>query len=395
MSNDACTVVICARNSASTVGRAVASAYPLPVLLLDDGSTDATGDEARRFARSPLHVVRNDVSRGLGHARRLALAAVETPWIAWLDADDEYEANRLDPMIDAARQGADLVFDGAHVFDGASLEFLRTVRVPRFLSPPGALVRSFERNYLPGSAWPLARTSFARQVDYDTGQPSAEDIDFLLRAIRAGGRCAVTESVGYRQYAYPTSLSRDLARHGQMVRRALLKHEYDEVARLYDHAGLAPRIAAWALCTMAVFRDEFGRALEFAEASFPDGADGNEVLEPDGPLPVSEGWRAGFTKGTLLTQLGHAGDAVPCFARAALHDGGRVAGAPPRSDTPDLLNNWGVALAKLGRHSAAREKFAAALAAFPAYVDAARNRAGDANHLTLLPLRRLPSRHEY
>ncbi|MBK8476479.1 MAG: hypothetical protein IPL39_09180 [Opitutaceae bacterium] len=185
-----------------------------------------------------------------------------------------------------------------------------------------------------------------------------------------------------------------------MLKRALGKHAYTNVARLYHSAGYGERVTAWGLCSMAIFREEHEVALAHLAAACPTGADLAETLELDGPLPVPEGWRAGFTRGTLLCQLGRAPEAIPCFDQASAFDGGACgpasAGLQIRRSAPDLLNNWGVALAQTGQLDAGRAKFAAALELSPGYLDARLNlEAAAPSYLTSHPLRRQPSRSEY
>lgn len=60
-------------------------------ILVDDGSTDTTGDVfgAAAAADPRFTVVRHDASRGLGAARNVGLALVDTPYVGFLDGDDE------------------------------------------------------------------------------------------------------------------------------------------------------------------------------------------------------------------------------------------------------------------------------------------------------------------
>lgn len=60
-------------------------------ILVDDGSTDDTGAIfARAAAVDPrFRVVRHEASRGLGAARNVGLGLVDTPYLGFLDGDDE------------------------------------------------------------------------------------------------------------------------------------------------------------------------------------------------------------------------------------------------------------------------------------------------------------------
>lgn len=87
-----CAVVIPAWNEALTIGPLVrrARAHAARVLVVDDGSTDATGDLART-AGADVH--RHAVNRGKGAALRTGLAAVGNEGFRWavtLDADGQH-----------------------------------------------------------------------------------------------------------------------------------------------------------------------------------------------------------------------------------------------------------------------------------------------------------------
>ncbi|PCE14307.1 glycosyl transferase [Microbacterium sp. SZ1] len=92
-------------------------------VLVDDGSRDAT---ARIFAQAAeadprFHVIAHQESRGLGAARNAALDTVDTPYVGFLDGDDELAPTALERLTGTlSATGSDLVA-GAYVrsrFDG-------------------------------------------------------------------------------------------------------------------------------------------------------------------------------------------------------------------------------------------------------------------------------------
>lgn len=86
------TVVICSLNGAGRIGRALDAMDAqtirddLEVVVVDDGSTDGTGDLAR--ARG-LTVIRHDRNRGLSAARNTGMRAATAPIVAFIDDDCE------------------------------------------------------------------------------------------------------------------------------------------------------------------------------------------------------------------------------------------------------------------------------------------------------------------
>ena len=75
-----------------------------------------------------------------------------------------------------------------------------------FMWDPGAMVRTFERNYLPGPAWPAVSTEVAKKVGYVTVLPTGEDLNFNLRVLRSSARIKILPCIRYRQDAYSQSL---------------------------------------------------------------------------------------------------------------------------------------------------------------------------------------------
>lgn len=96
------TLVVPGRDVADFAPSAIASlqAQTEPrwhAILVDDGSVDTTGDifAAAAAADSRFSVVRHEASRGLGAARNAGIDLVDTPFLGFLDADDELTPTAL------------------------------------------------------------------------------------------------------------------------------------------------------------------------------------------------------------------------------------------------------------------------------------------------------------
>jgi dolichol-phosphate mannosyltransferase len=98
-------VIIPALNEAGKIGR-VLDKLPrdgrFEAIVVDDGSTDGTGDEAR--AHGAALVVRHEKRQGVGAAIRdgwKAGVARGRPFLALLAGDDQHVPSELDPALDA------------------------------------------------------------------------------------------------------------------------------------------------------------------------------------------------------------------------------------------------------------------------------------------------------
>ena len=97
-------VVVPARDAAETVGRAVAGAAsqsrpPLEIVVVDDGSADGTGERAA--AAAPDVVVIRTEGVGVAAARNAGVARANGSWVAFLDADDWWDAEFLSAAAQA------------------------------------------------------------------------------------------------------------------------------------------------------------------------------------------------------------------------------------------------------------------------------------------------------
>jgi glycosyltransferase involved in cell wall biosynthesis len=113
----ACALVPC-HDEERSIGAVVARASAqLPVLVVDDGSGDAT---ARVAADAGAQVVRHDRNRGKGAALRTGLQAAHAAGfthVVCLDGDGQHDAAELPRLLAAARAEPDALVIGARDFD--------------------------------------------------------------------------------------------------------------------------------------------------------------------------------------------------------------------------------------------------------------------------------------
>jgi glycosyltransferase involved in cell wall biosynthesis len=115
-------VLIPALNAARSIGPLIAEAkqYVERVLVVDDGSSDGTGDVAREQGAI---VIRHDANRGKGGALKSGFAWVleqQLDGVITLDADGQHLPRQIPLFLEHRRTtGADLIIGGrAHLFDG-------------------------------------------------------------------------------------------------------------------------------------------------------------------------------------------------------------------------------------------------------------------------------------
>ncbi len=311
------TILIPARDAAATIERCVHSLVDqntAQIILIDDFSSDDTVTRAQAIAGDLLKVVSPAEHINVPHARNAGLAAVQTRYGIWCDADDCYLPGRVERLYRRLQnEDIDFISDAQELYDGLTGEKLRDLPIPSFIQGDGDKARLFERNYLPGIGHIAFDVELARKVGYDAEQFGGDDSDFVFRLIAAGARMGVCHEIGYRMYAFPGSDSRNIARQKKMVARALKKHDYAFVKRLYQEAGFSDRVTHWGLTSMAMFREEYQIARNFLSSAFPAGSNENEILEKNGPYPLEEAWRYSFASGTIALLEGNTEQASICL----------------------------------------------------------------------------------
>lgn len=193
-------VIIPAYNQAAYLADAVASVFaqtrlPDQVILINDGSTDATGTVAQGLTtQHPEITYLTQSNAGVGVACQTGLAAVTSDYVIRLDADDTMPNNYIAELEKALAGQPKLVsfaYSSARLF-GASEGWIHAHR--------WSVGRLVPENYIHVSS--LVRTEVAREVGYfDTTLKGYEDWDFYLKLAERGYRgvfCRTTY-LNYRQ----------------------------------------------------------------------------------------------------------------------------------------------------------------------------------------------------
>lgn len=93
-------------NQASFIRRAIASLMMqtysgFELIIINDGSTDCTEQFITDYLEDKrVTYIRNETNQGLGQALNRGIDAAKYPYIAYLPADEFYEANHLEVLKD-------------------------------------------------------------------------------------------------------------------------------------------------------------------------------------------------------------------------------------------------------------------------------------------------------
>lgn len=99
------------------------SKYSFEIIVIDDGSSDGTGDlvEGLPFVR----LIRFPSNRGSGTARRIGSREARGRWVAWTDADLTYPNHRIPHLVEVLESGAADQVVGARTSEMGTMKVLR------------------------------------------------------------------------------------------------------------------------------------------------------------------------------------------------------------------------------------------------------------------------------
>lgn len=220
-------VIIPTFNSAPLTEAAVRSVLAqtyrdLEVIVVDDASTDSSGPKLESLATLDprVRVYRLEWNVGAAGARNHGLGLATGRFVAFLDGDDLWDADKLTRQLAfMAEQGAAFSFTGLRVISAKGVEVDRIERVP---------ARMIYTDLLKNTAIACSTVVLDRQMlgeirfpDMRTRQDSA-----LWYSLLRGGGCAAGLSEVLASYRItPNSISRCKGRAALQFWRVLRDHE--------------------------------------------------------------------------------------------------------------------------------------------------------------------------
>ena len=237
-------VIVPAFNAAltlrETISSALASTYrDIEIIIVDDGSTDATAAIAQEFVRSDNRVrLECTAGGGVSKAFNVGLALARGTYVARLDADDLWHATKIGKQVSFALSTPDapFIYTFVRYIDGQG-RVLRDAAPQRF--PGHALCRGLYESLVGGNSSALMRRSTIAEIGgYEESLASWEDLLLQLRISERHQLAHVPEYlVGYR--VRPGSLSSDPQNMLVSWRRARRR-----IIQLFPQ--IPPRVHAWA-----------------------------------------------------------------------------------------------------------------------------------------------------
>lgn len=204
------TIGITTYNSEATILRCLRSCLPdlnngTKILVVDDGSTDATKKIIASFARNDDRIICIEHSSNFGTAmaRNTIISKCVTDFIAFLDSDDENAPQRIEHQLACLLageinygSGKVIAFGGRLIVDGKTQrtrQGINTCTAP--ISTPNEVIDFLTMGIPPvcknlglfGSGTMFCRTSTISELGgFNTHLRRAEELDLCLKAARHG-----------------------------------------------------------------------------------------------------------------------------------------------------------------------------------------------------------------
>ena len=159
------------------------------IIVVDDGSRDATFETARSYA-SPNVQVTSQENRGASAARNQALSLAQGDYIQWLDADDLLAQNKIARQLEDAEHGrtSRVLLSGSwgRFYNHPERSRFRPTSLWRDLQPVEWLLRKVKRNeWMAIESWLVSRKLTDLTGPWNEELTLNDDGEYFCRVVSA------------------------------------------------------------------------------------------------------------------------------------------------------------------------------------------------------------------
>ena len=204
----------------------------LEILLIDDGSTDASGARCDEYAaRDPRFKAIHKENGGVSSARNLGLDIAKGQYIAFVDSDDRVKPDYIEVLYQSiVEMKADIVFCDTEVVDveGNPVPWISKVKQNRLIDQPGDFLRDIakqEEGYYAGVWCCLISADVIKDRRF---QPLryGEDSLFMFDLLLTGPRVYLNAYQGYTYVRQPGSVTVNVKAPYRRATDLLKLHSY-------------------------------------------------------------------------------------------------------------------------------------------------------------------------
>lgn len=184
-------VIIPTYNRENTIIRAIQSVLnqtytDIEVIVVDDGSTDMTGEKVRNIGDERVKYILLDKNSGPSNARNIGVLNAKGEWIAFQDSDDAWYADKLEKQIVYAEENTKfaLIYCSYRLITASEKSYLVPPKQYERLKEGNILNSLLLQNVIGTPTILVRKDVFERVGGFDSSYKALEDWEFVLRVAR-------------------------------------------------------------------------------------------------------------------------------------------------------------------------------------------------------------------
>ena len=203
---------------------------PLEVIVVNDGSKDLTSEIAKEF---PVVLIEQE-NLGPAIARNLGVLKSKGTWIAFIDADDIWELDKLEKVVTVILNNKDIDIIATNMMVGNPENGWKPLDLSsRFNNMKPFFPQLYRRSFLATSTLVVKKELIIKEGCFDPSYFGPEDFDLWLKIALSGGRLYFIKSYLTKYRVHGNSITSDPSRTYRDTQLILQKHKKSVSLNLY------------------------------------------------------------------------------------------------------------------------------------------------------------------
>lgn len=220
-----------------TVRSALGQTYPnIEILIMDDGSTDATPQVAQKFAELDKRVrYFRQENQGVSTTRNNAIQQAKGEFICMLESDDVMEKEKVEKQVEVflKHPEVDVVYTAVSFIDAEGKKIGEMHGTD--MAPENFLAYLFFRNLIACPSCMMARRQCLLENRYNTSFRQVDDYELTIRLAHKHQFKYLDEPLT-RYRRHKENISNDLTLHRNAELRILRSYSHAHIEQVVDHS---------------------------------------------------------------------------------------------------------------------------------------------------------------